>query len=319
MATARTINGERGPVCDHCKHNRQRNQTYVLRDESGEYITVGSTCLKDFIGDWHTDPHKMAEFFCAIHSLINEDFTNTHWDEGMSRVTPVVSVVEAVAITGAILEFEPFISRSKEEVPGTATATQVGCYITSPRITQEFRDWCDKVTRNINQDIRTEAEKAVEWALSHEGSDNDFLYTIANLAKAETVRTERLGHVAAILPCYRREQEKKQEAANRPESNHVGTLNAREVFNVTLESTRIIEGYYGDKNLHRFRDESGNLIIWFKSGSNSDFKEGEFYTVNATVKKHDEFRGQKQTVVNRVTKVKGKYPLTRSQIDAIIR
>src|SRR3546814_1399750 len=41
--------------CDHCKTTRQRLVTYVVRNqESGETLQVGSSCLKDFTGQYTT-------------------------------------------------------------------------------------------------------------------------------------------------------------------------------------------------------------------------------------------------------------------------
>lgn len=38
------------PKCDHCKTIRRRNETYLVRHESGEWKQVGSTCIEDFLG-----------------------------------------------------------------------------------------------------------------------------------------------------------------------------------------------------------------------------------------------------------------------------
>src|ERR1700691_1883636 len=36
--------------CDHCKVDRYRNDTYLVEDESGTQLQVGSSCVKDFLG-----------------------------------------------------------------------------------------------------------------------------------------------------------------------------------------------------------------------------------------------------------------------------
>ena len=65
----------------------------------------------------------------------------------------------------------------------------------------------------------------------------------------------------------------------------------------------IVEGTYGVTGIHRLRDEQGNLLVWFASGSTEWLKEGETVKVKATIVSHDEFRGEKQTKVNRVAVV----------------
>lgn len=52
---------ESGSICEHCRHNRQRSQCYVVRHESGEYKQVGSTCLVDFLGHFATTLASQVE------------------------------------------------------------------------------------------------------------------------------------------------------------------------------------------------------------------------------------------------------------------
>src|SRR2546423_1829001 len=44
--------------CDHCKQYRRRNDTYLLKSNTGEIKQVGKTCLKDFTG--HHNPLIVA-------------------------------------------------------------------------------------------------------------------------------------------------------------------------------------------------------------------------------------------------------------------
>ena len=50
-----------------------------------------------------------------------------------------------------------------------------------------------------------------------------------------------------------------------------------------------------------FEDETGNEFTWFTGGAKG-FVVGDAVTVKATVKRHDVYRGVKQTVLNRVQK-----------------
>lgn len=38
------------PACDHCRTDRRRNDTYILRHGDGRLVQVGSSCIKDFLG-----------------------------------------------------------------------------------------------------------------------------------------------------------------------------------------------------------------------------------------------------------------------------
>ena len=46
-------------------------------------------------------------------------------------------------------------------------------------------------------------------------------------------------------------------------------------------------------------DENDNDVTWFCSGG-TDLDEGGTYRVKATPKKHEEYNGRPQTIVNRV-------------------
>lgn len=44
-------------------------------------------------------------------------------------------------------------------------------------------------------------------------------------------------------------------------------------------------------------DKNGNVLVW-KTGY-QDMEEGKFYTVTGTIKEHNEYSGEKQTVLTR--------------------
>jgi len=107
-------------------------------------------------------------------------------------------------------------------------------------------------------------------------------------------------------------------------SRHVGAVGKRGVFRVTIERTIVIENEYkwGDKLLYLLRDSNGNRLTWFCSGRRLRIacspddprgwqvevgkyerraKDGETLQIRATVKKHDTYDGERQTVLSRVT------------------
>jgi len=85
---------------------------------------------------------------------------------------------------------------------------------------------------------------------------------------------------------------------------------------VTLLGRYAIEGTYGTTTIHRLADRDGNALPWFASndqivdegvGHEAEYLMGKAsmvvgcsYRVKATVKKHDTYKGQRQTVVRRI-------------------
>lgn len=91
-------------------------------------------------------------------------------------------------------------------------------------------------------------------------------------------------------------------------SNHVGVVKQRIVFpNVKVEFVADFMGTdFNDqpitKYVYTFRDESGNALVWItENGRFAD--KGETLSIKGTVKAHKDYKGEKQTMVNRVVAV----------------
>lgn len=81
-------------------------------------------------------------------------------------------------------------------------------------------------------------------------------------------------------------------------SNYIGTIGGKIEVEVELSSITGYTSKFGDGHMYIFNN-NGNKIIWFTS-SNPNMDNGSRYTITATVKKHDEYKGTKQTTVTRV-------------------
>jgi hypothetical protein len=58
-----------------------------------------------------------------------------------------------------------------------------------------------------------------------------------------------------------------------------------------------MQGNYGTSYILGFEDEAGNSVVWFSSVDIGDV--GEVFTLKATIKGHDVYKGRKQTVITR--------------------
>lgn len=63
----------RGTVCDHCKENRTRKMTYVVRHENGDIKQVGSTCLRDFLGSDARNALCSVDLMVLASECLEED------------------------------------------------------------------------------------------------------------------------------------------------------------------------------------------------------------------------------------------------------
>ena len=93
------------------------------------------------------------------------------------------------------------------------------------------------------------------------------------------------------------------EFLNKAEANatkvHVGTIGVREEFAVTIKFRKHLDCMYnGSKEMVKLEDADGNEFIYFGKAL-EEVEKDKPVVLKATVKKHDEFRGTKHTVINR--------------------
>lgn len=115
-----------------------------------------------------------------------------------------------------------------------------------------------------------------------------------------------------------KETERREASLN---STHQGSVDEKITRTLTVTSIIHIKDMYTfvpkgqdvpTKPLYKFTDADGNVYVWFASkyqvklrkdgtfGVNDAWKVGDIFTVSAKVKKHDEYEGVKQTVINYV-------------------
>jgi len=143
------------------------------------------------------------------------------------------------------------------------------------------------------------AGKAVDWLHSESNPRGDYMRKIVELAENTTVTRRELGLACSIVGSYQRNQQWARENAERADNpgRHVGSVGDRLSTVVCIEGIREIDTRYGRRYLHNLRDRDGNaLVIW---GSRRFGSIGQSYRIRGTVKQHSEFRGQKQTTINR--------------------
>ena len=132
----------------------------------------------------------------------------------------------------------------------------------------------------------------------------------AERAEREKERAEREAQWAK-----EREERRKAEEARKAISQHVGNIGERIKLTVTLEKEISFEipsfrGFGTDtKLIYIFVDDSGNKLVWKTmnplwteddNGRMNTVCEGDTVTIKATVKEHGDYKGEKQTEVQRV-------------------
>jgi len=303
---------ERDAVCDHCGYKRKRRDTYlVYNDETGDWKQVGSTCIVDFTGSTNAETyaswfHDLWDLYESLEAEENLDPEDAYGDGGDGLYSRRVhNLTEFLAYVAHVIEHHGWVSRAKAEYDYDFRRTGS----TSDQATtwwQTRRDDEGRYEAFLPEEKHwEEARAAIAWAasLSEDERQSDYMNNLYVLANNAGMEWRDRGLAASMVASYQRHLQRLKEAAVVKDSQHVGTLKVRQEFTVQVLDVRLIETMYGDSHLHRMVDEAGNLIIWFASTTN-DMEVGHTYRVKATPKKHDEYKGTKQTTVTRVAVIK---------------
>lgn len=86
------------------------------------------------------------------------------------------------------------------------------------------------------------------------------------------------------------------------ESEYVGSIGERLELFLTVERTIELDGNYGRSTMFKFRDDCGNCFIW-TTATTPGFKIGDEIHLRGTVKNHNKFRNERQTILNRCVKI----------------
>lgn len=289
------------PICDHCKHDRRRKDTFIL-EKDGEYKQVGRTCLGDYLGE--NTAQSIVAYAAWIGQVGRALLVGTEPGEERGREEARWDLVGFLTYTAAEIKANGWISRSQvkdEVIEGLATAD---CVLT----TLFKREYREEVERQITEEMRKEAVAAMAWAEGIE-VDNDYLHNIKVLAEAGWTNSRNAGFAASILPAYRREVEREVKVRLELErSTDVGYFGepgkrVRDVV-VTVVGLREIAGHYGPTTIITMRTREGHNLKWFASGCPS-LDRGENYHVDLTVKDHGDYQGVLETRVNRLRVLSG--------------
>jgi len=251
---------------------------------------VGSDCLRDFLG------RDAAAFEVAALIVTELKDWCEEWREGSGGYDSIAYALDRVlTVACSVVRQFGYKSRSKAEIEC--------CVATADRVAEHLTDTARGVARNaIEPEDKTEAGRVRAWldAMEEPEPGNDYLRNLYTVARAGWVSARSVGLAASSVVAYRRAMERARRAESDAQSVYVGTVGKREVFNVAVLAVIENEGMYGVTGIHKLRTTDGNLLTWFASGSAHWLAPGEKYTVKATVGKHEEYKGVKQTVVKRV-------------------
>lgn len=288
------------PDCQHCGTTRNRLKTYVLEHESGEVKQVGSTCIGDFLGDHGTNPEGLAAYEEELFALSAESWSEE--GEGGASGSNLLDTTHLLEAAAAHIRLYGWTSRSaaKMDLTGqtipTANLVQGWLLFQSRYATRELKERWEEA-RPTDAD-KEKAEKAREWA-RRLNPVSDYEHNLKTIASLEVIGLKHLGIAVSLINAYDRaigEEIRRNRAAI--VSEHFGEVKVRGNWGAIVTRVNTIEGQYGTTWIVGFSVGAGNEAVWFAS-KNPDVSVGDAVVLAGSVKKHDTYKGVKQTTLTR--------------------
>jgi len=276
--------------CDHCKLDRRRNDAFLVQHDNGRTIVVGRTCLRDFLG--HESPADIAAQATVLARLGGLGFDAQV--EGFGPGGPAAWDPVLVLTLASYAVRTWGWSGSKEE--GSTRDAVAGLLL--PACDSGIEASRQAMLCDAIESDRERGESAVEWVLGNTET-SDYMHNLRSVC-AIAVTRRALGVAVSGIVAYNRALERKA-AAEAPlvAEGFAGKVGDRITTEADVVLVRFTDGgAWGTTTIIKLRDAAGRILTWFASGS-KNVRPGERYAVKGTVKKLDEYRGEKSTVLTR--------------------
>lgn len=291
------------PVCEHCRSNRVRKYTYLVRNkETGEFKQVGKSCLNDYTHGMSTE--FVAQYISFFDSLIEEQSVS-----GDARIEEYIDTREYLKFAAETVRCFGYVKANED---GWTTSNRALCYYdleagnTWPYISigEAREEWRRVGFAACNAEETV--QKALDW-IAEEPEHSTYISNLKTACSLEYNPHRNIGILASLFPAYYRAMKKKEERESREEtprfpdelgSEYVGQPG--EHISIQVAFIKCIwskDTEYGESHLYKIISKEGNVFLW---KTYKTLREGEYEAVIAgTVKSHNEFRNIKQTEVTR--------------------
>lgn len=264
--------------CDHCGTNHNRKKTVVIIDNNtGNEIMVGKECLKDFIG---INTYNFASYLYGVNDILLGLDEMQIYDTEMHLYQRIIDTKEYLAYCIKITEDKGYYKSLKEDA------------------LYEMK----KKNNKIDNKYYEMADTMIKFFENYTPED-DFEHNIKMFVTGKSNIVRENGFVAYAYTAYKKIQERiernrlAEEAAKN--SDFVGNIGDKIQFNTNKFD--LVGGYetqFGYVRIYKFYDENGNIFVW-KTTSGFNTEDFTTITVRGTIKEHNEYRSEKQTVLTR--------------------
>jgi len=295
-----------GPKCEHCKTDRNRTDTYIVQNlNSGHFKQVGKSCLRDFTKGMSAE--GVAAYVSLFDELIQGEAVTPshHFPYYIKKDEALLYIAETVNKFG----FE----NSDAPYPTWRRALNYYRYDHND-FAYLYKDFVARIEREMqlaqfdiqSKSAKTKAKETSKWVESTDEASN-FIHNIKTVYAMEYITPQHFSLLAAGFPAkYKSEQtaewKKKYEIkmkeieVRKKNSNYVSEVGKR--IEINVKSNRLVSSVktqFGLSNIYHICDVAGNCYIWKTANALPE----DTSILVGTVKEHQEYNGEKQTVLTR--------------------
>jgi hypothetical protein len=271
----------------------------AARHDDGRAMQVGSTCIGDFLGSHDAEAlAAAASMFAAARGLAEEG------EEGFGGGgSGDCSLAEFLSIVASCVREQGWVSRTAaREQGGNATADRAITYMGDRKLAKEAG--CEPTAEDIDAAAAAEAWAEALTDGEVDAAKGDYLHNLRAVARSGIVGHKSAGIAASTVIAHQRaigRERQRAERAARPMADvWLGEVGKRETWAVALDFVTGYESAYGYTTVLKFRTAEGATLTWKASRTDLTREDvGKTYALTGTVKKHDEYKGSKQTIVSR--------------------
>lgn len=279
------------PYCEHCGTKRVKKRSVLLYNRNEGYKVVGRECMKKFVD---RKLEELLSFYERFADFANE-IPNEYSFSGAKAEDYRFEPREVVALSSRVINKEGYVTVTSAIDDNTKASKD---YVVEALL--------NRVNYNVKDSDYEMADKAIEWVLGVDAK-NEYMANLKTLAGAESVNMRSLGYLVSLIPSYKKALERTKEAESYKDE-YIGEVKERREFDLEIIFKTSFETMYGTTIVYSMKDEENRLVTWMATTSikasdennNTVYAEvGDKFKMMATIKKHEEYRGNKVTYINR--------------------
>ena len=286
-------------ICEHCNSKRQRKNLYVIHNtKTDEWKQVGGNCLSLYTNG------LSLEYVTAYMDGITELEENNGCVGG--NIRPYYDVYNVLAYATEIIEkigyFNANSNLPTKSIVGTLLSFDIDRAIYL--INKDLKGFNIRLSsKDFNKpDTDKKVEKIIEYYKSLENS-NEFVHNIHIMLDNGYIHGKNIGYLCYLPKGYTEYINKKaEEEVKRNTTEHFGEVGKRYKDKVIKNISCITswETQWGITSVYKIVLEDGTILTWKTSNCLYLEENKKFDKITFTVKSHNEYKGEKQTVVTRV-------------------